>query len=43
MQTGGYSSDREEHSIFLTYGNTFGFLGNTIDRYDYGILLTWYF
>jgi hypothetical protein len=31
------------HNIFLTYGNTFGFSGNTTDRYDYGILLTWYF
>lgn len=31
------------HEIFLTYGNTFGFSGASTDRYDYRILLTWYF
>ena len=31
------------HEIYLTYGNTFGFSGDSTDRYDYSLLLTWYF
>lgn len=31
------------HNIFLTYGNTFGFSGDSTNRYDYSLLLTWYF